>query len=102
MKARACFMYRAFTLVELLVVIAIIAILAAMLLPVLSHSKKKARNAQCINHLHQFGRAANAWANDHEGNYPWKVDPNEGGSLNTTIWADHSARCKRIWITSTL
>jgi prepilin-type N-terminal cleavage/methylation domain-containing protein len=89
MKARSCFTYRAFTLVELLVVIAIIAILAAILLPVLSHSKMKARNTQCINHLYQFGRAANLWANENEGRYPWAVDPNEGGSMNTTIWADH-------------
>ena len=89
MKARACFMYRAFTLVELLVVIAIIAILAAMLLPALSHSKRKARMSQDINHLHQFGRAATGWANDHEGHYPWRVDTNEGGSMNATEWAQH-------------
>ncbi len=95
MKARACFMYRGFTLVELLVVIAIIAILAAILLPVLSNSKAKARNAQCINQLHQFGRGANAWANDHEGRYPWAVDPNDGGSMGTTIWADHLRAMKK-------
>ena len=89
MKARACSAYRAFTLVELLVVIAIIAILAAILLPVLSHSKKKARMTQDINQLHQFGRTANGAANDHEGRYPWTVDVNEGGSKNSSVWADH-------------
>ena len=59
-------MKRQFTLVELLVVIGIIAILGALLLPVLSKSRDKAIQAECANNMKQLALAEAAYAADND------------------------------------
>ena len=59
-----------FTLIELLVVIAIIAILAAILFPVFSRAREKARQASCLSNLKQIGQAAHQYAQDYDEKWP--------------------------------
>ncbi|MFO7948228.1 MAG: DUF1559 domain-containing protein [Armatimonadota bacterium] len=59
-----------FSLIELLVVIAIIAILAAMMFPVFSQAREKARSIACINNLKQISMALFMYAGDYGGDMP--------------------------------
>ena len=72
---------KAFTLVEMLVVIAIIAILAALLLPVLSGGQRRAQRVWCESNLKQIGMVFHTFSNDHSGKFPMAVSTNEGGSM---------------------
>jgi len=67
-----------FTLIELLISIAIIAMMAALLLPVLSKARELARRTVCANNIKQLVNAAVMYGGDSEGYLP----------ITLTYWAN--------------
>ncbi len=82
--------HRAFTLIELLVVIAIIAILAAILLPVLDRAKERAVNIAAISNLRQLATADIMYSNENNSWQSTSVD--EGGAGQYPGWVAGSMR----------
>jgi prepilin-type N-terminal cleavage/methylation domain-containing protein len=74
MQIRKSINRKGFTLIELLVVIAIIAILAAILLPVLRSAQQKAYTTICMNNCRQLGIAAMLYNGDYKDDYPYGAD----------------------------
>lgn len=86
---------QAFTLIELLVVIAIIAILAAILFPVLARAKEKAMQTQCLMHMKQVGVAFHLYLADSDDRLPDRRDLKSdlpGGYRPWTTWPPSDPR----------
>ncbi|MBI2948284.1 MAG: type II secretion system protein [Verrucomicrobia bacterium] len=77
---------RAFTLLELLVVMGIVAVLAALLSPLLSRAKKMSETAKCTEQLRQMGLAMTAYAEDHAEFLPAAHTVVQWTSTNPVAW----------------
>jgi iron complex transport system substrate-binding protein len=87
---------RAFTLIELLIVIAIIAILSAILLPVLSRGKLSAQCGVCQGNQRELGLAAQMYWNDNAGNsFAYQVGATNSGVLYWFGWIANGAEGHR-------
>lgn len=74
--------YPGFSLIELLVVIAIIALLSAILLPVMSQTRERARVATCTSNLKQLGLAFGMYLQDNDECFPSVLL----GSTANNVW----------------
>src|SRR5262252_2241200 len=71
-----------FTLIELLVIMVIVTILAALLLPALSHAKASAHRTNCLGNLRQISLGIHLYAADNGDRLP--AAPNvTGDSMGT-------------------
>ena len=59
-----------FTLIEMLVVVGILAVLTALLFPVLGTVRENGRRAACQSNLHQIGLAMQQYLQDNDHRYP--------------------------------
>jgi prepilin-type processing-associated H-X9-DG protein len=72
---------RAETLPEVLVVVFIILFIAGLLVPTLAKGKGHGHaRVKCVNNLKNLGLALRIFATDNEGQFPWMVPIEKGGS----------------------
>lgn len=79
-------MRKAFTLIELLVVVSIIALLIAILLPVLGAARLSAQEAQCAVDQRSLGQAAYTWATDNDGVLPDLGKRPSSGTISNALY----------------
>lgn len=82
--------FRGYTLIELLTALAVLLILAALILPVIGQTRRKAWQTTCISNQRQTGSALSLYVQDFDETYPnSRFDPpgsSKSGSLETRSW----------------
>jgi prepilin-type processing-associated H-X9-DG protein/prepilin-type N-terminal cleavage/methylation domain-containing protein len=77
----------AFTLVELLVVISVIAVLTAILMPVLGGARQRGKSIVCLSNMRQMAIASQGYINSNEGSYPIAyMYKSEGSTFISYAW----------------
>jgi prepilin-type N-terminal cleavage/methylation domain-containing protein len=79
---------KAFTLIELLVVIAIIAMVTAMLLPVVSRAKVTAQRTVCLSNMAELNLGCKMYTDDSGGQLvsSWPTDAATADNVNAYCW----------------
>jgi len=90
----------AFTLIELLVVVAIIALLVAILTPMLMFAKELARRAVCATNQHNVHAAFMVYAADQNGRLPRMNFANES-ETSFYIWTNQQTPCESRYVLAT-
>ncbi len=86
----------AFTLIEMLTVIAVIAILTALLLPVLGRARASALSTSCTSKLRQMGMAMHMYVQDQMNRYPHYLGP-AGSAYGDAVGVGGRARGLVYW-----
>ena len=99
----------AFTLIELLVVVAIVSVLASVLLPALSASRREGARAVCLSNMRALGCAVALYAGDNDDQFPaslhWGFDFSRGTPWGYALFAYVTgerwtpALARREWVT---
>jgi prepilin-type processing-associated H-X9-DG protein/prepilin-type N-terminal cleavage/methylation domain-containing protein len=76
----------AFTLVELLVVIGIVAVLVAILLPVLASVRQQSVTLKCLANLRICGQAFEMYIDEHKGFVPYPNTGIDPSGKDCTVW----------------
>src|SRR5690606_16746770 len=85
-----------FTLIELLIVVVLIAVLAGMVLPVLSKSREKARRVNCAGNLKSMGLALLMYSGDYAGFFPNRQGNTQSNNFDPLV-AQNYVQDGKVW-----
>ena len=72
------------SLLEVLFIVVTVALVGAVLLPMLTRPHRRVSRISCTSNLKQVGLAARLFSNDHDDKFPFAVPQSSGGTLEFT------------------